>query len=162
MMCARSRRRTVRESLRGVARAAAIISITVLAAGLLMLAVGTAVTGDLYAIRQPWVGWGILLTVAGLVLTAVTLGARVLVETLGWSRLLALPGAFATLFLWAILLFYGLGGGACCVPTAPVDVGTLLYSAPEYAALLIATTLFIGLPLALPRLRARRARARAG
>jgi hypothetical protein len=149
----------VRESLRSLARAAAIISISVLAVGLLMLAVGTAVTGDFYAIRQPWVGWGILLTVAGLALTAVTLGARVLVEPLGWSRVLALPPALAVVFLWTILLFYGLGGGACCVPTPPADVGTLLYSAPNYAALLIVVTLLIGLPLALPRLRAR-ARAR--
>ncbi|MGH2406739.1 MAG: hypothetical protein ACRDF7_01505 [Candidatus Limnocylindrales bacterium] len=145
----------MRQGLARLARVAAIAAIGLLAAGLLILAVGAVIAGDLYALRQPWAGWGIPLAVIGLAATALALGARVLVEPLGWSRLTAVPPALVTVGLWAILLFYGLGGGACCVPTPPADVGTLLYSAPNYAALLIAATLLIGLPLALRRLRTR-------
>ena len=146
----------MRQSLARLARVAAIVAIGVLAVGLLMLAVGAVIAGDLYAIRQPWSGLGIDLAVVGAAATAITLAARVLLEPLGRSRLLGVPPAAVTALLWGLLIFLGLGsGGACCGPNYP-GIGTELYSAPLYAGLLIAATLLIGLPLALPRLRARR------
>lgn len=139
---------------RAVAGVAAIGSLAVLGAGLLLLGVGSAIAGDLYALTLPWSGWGIDLVAAGLALTAITLGARVIVEPLGWWRLVALPPALATAFLWAILLFVGLGtGGSCCTQPSNPGVGTWLYSSPETAACLIISTLLIGLPLAIGRVR---------
>jgi hypothetical protein len=87
--------------------------------------------------------------------TAITLGARVVVEPLGWWRLLALPPALVTAFLWMNpVRLRSLGAvGACCTQPGNPGVGTMLYSSPETAAWLIVSTLLIGLPIPITRLR---------
>lgn len=146
------------DRIRPLARVAAIAALAVLAAGLLILGVGSVIAGDLYALTLPWSGWGIDLTVAGLALTAITLGARVIVEPLGWWRLLAVPPTIVVTLTWAYLGLIGpsVAGAPCyppeCVVPSP-DVGTALYSIPEYAAWLLAWTLLIGLPLVIGRFR---------
>jgi hypothetical protein len=134
-----------------VIRFGAVGFLLALAAGLAIMAAGTLVTGDWYALRLPWSDIGMWLITIGLGGALLLVAAENIVEPVGRWRLLALPGVLIGAWFWFILAFFGLGmGGACCdQPT--IDLKTTLYSAPQYIAVLVAALALTGLPLLLAR-----------
>lgn len=112
----------------------------------LALAIGSAmVAGDWWLAREPWIGWGLRLIVAGLAVTAVASVALIAVMALGWWRLLAVPPGLLLIAAWAYYLLWGqptsgFGG-------ATTDLPTILYSDPRVLVLLVGLTLLLALPL---------------
>jgi hypothetical protein len=138
-------------SLRAIGRAGLALGLLVLLAGV-VAAVGSALmAGDWWLARQPWIGIGLTLLVAGLALTA-TFGLLLdVIEPVGWLRLLAVPPTLIVGLLWAYWLVVGLPTTG---PGGPErDIRTMLYSLPEMLVIALIATLLIALPLVLLRLR---------
>jgi hypothetical protein len=110
----------------------------------LVLVVGSAITaGDWSLARQPWIGVGLTLLVFGHAVTSAFALLLVIVEPLGWRRLIAIPPALFVGAFWGFTLAVG-------VPTTggpEFDVGTALYSMPPLLAMLVVATGLIALPL---------------
>lgn len=144
------------EHVRWIGRAGLGIGLATLAVGALMVAAAAVIAGDWWLARQPWIGLGLDLLVLGLALTAAFGALSVVVEPIGWLRLLALPPAlFVGLLWWAVLVFglptTGRGGAAH-------DVATILYTLPYLIVIASAATLLIPLPLLIARVLGRRPR----
>ena len=126
-----------------------------------LLVVGAAlIAGSWWQARQPWIGLCLDLLVLGLALTAVFGFLSVVVEPIGWLRLLAVPPALLVGLLWWAALVFGLpttGRGGTVH-----DVATILYTLPEVIVIASAATLLILLPLLIARLLGRRRRLLAG
>jgi hypothetical protein len=139
---------------RGLAWVALAVALVTLAAGFaLALWSAFVVAGSWWLAPTPWIDWGLTLIVAGLVTTAASSVALVVFEPVGRWRLLAVPPgvvlAFAAL-LWAMGL--PTSGGP------EHDARTILYSVPEWLAIVTVATLLLLAPLAALPVRRRRAR----
>lgn len=130
-----------------------------LGAGVALLVVGLVITGgsaiaagDWWLAREPWIGYGLNLSLIGLAVTGVCVLWLDIVEPLGWLRLLAVLPALAAALCWSVLLVFGIptgfGGPAH-------DPATIVYSVgPEFLVLIVVVTMLLALPL-VPTLLAR-------
>jgi hypothetical protein len=144
---------------RRICRAGFVVGMVALALGL-GFAVGSAlVAGDWYLARQPWIGIGLDLIVAGLAVTALFALALDVVEPVGWWRLLGVPPALPLAFSWAFLVLVGAPTTGFGGPER--NVGTVLYSSPSMLVLFIVLTMLVALPLPVARLARRVLPARA-
>ncbi len=144
---------------RTICRAGFVVGIAALALGLGFAAGSALIAGDWYLARQPWIGIGLDLIVAGLAITAVFAVGLDVVEPVGWWRLLGLPPALPLAFYWTFLI---LVGAPTTGPGGPErNVGTVLYSSPDTLVLFIALTMLVALPLPVAWLARRSSRARA-
>jgi hypothetical protein len=125
------------------------------------LAGGSAVVaGDWWLARQPWIGWGLALILAGLLVFGVSAIALDAVAPVGWLRLLAVPPAVLVAVGWilVVLVAAGVGSTGAYVANAPprsFDLATAMYSKPEYLVALVVGTLGLASPLLVARLRRR-------
>jgi hypothetical protein len=117
------------------------VAAIVLAAGLLLVVGSAVAAGDWWLAGQPWIGIGLAMLVFGLAGTAAVGLLLVVVEPLGWWRLVALPPALLVGGFWAFVLIVGLPttGGT------DFDVPTILYSVPSALLVLLIATLAIAL-----------------
>lgn len=142
--------------VRWVMRTGLLISLAALTTGLLMVVGAAALAGGWYQARQPLIGLGLDLLTGGLAATALFGALRVVVEPVGWLRLLALPALLVVGLLWAVWLVVGLPTTARCSPCPIPSVGTILYSVPEMIPLVLLATLLIPIPIAISWLGNRR------
>ena len=137
-----------RSAARKVTRLALAGAAIGFSAGLSVMLVASIAYGDWYLIRLPWADLGMGLIVVGLAAAGVAATAMVILEPIGWSRLLALPGVLVTTFMWFVLWATQFGhSGACCVPPTPSTIATYLYSSPSTILVLVASTAAILLPI---------------
>jgi hypothetical protein len=133
---------------RTLTRSAAIGSVVVFLAGLAIMLVGAQFSGDWYALQLPWSDIGMILITIGLGGSAVFVVLEDLIEPLGRWRLLAVPGVAIGAWFWFILLVFGLASGRGGTDS---PVFTLLYSAPQYIAVLAIAVAASALPLLIVR-----------
>jgi hypothetical protein len=141
------------ERVRWISRVGLWAGLMTLAVGGLMVVAAAVIAGDWYLARQPWIGIGLDLLVLGLALTGAFGVLSVVVERVGWLRLLALPPALFVGLLWWSALVFGLpttGRGG-----SVHDVGTILYTLPYAMVIVSLATLLITLPLLIASLRGR-------
>lgn len=141
--------------LRSVGRVGLLGGLAALALGLLLAGGSALLAGDWWLAREPWIGWGLLVLVVGLILTAVFALLLDAIEPLGWLRFLALPPALVVAFMWFVWLVLGVpttGPGA----GPERDIRTILYSQPGLLVVVLVATLLVVLPLAMARIRAAR------
>src|SRR3954464_1281809 len=124
-----------------------IAGLVVTATGLLLTGGSAVAAGDWWLARQPWIGAGLTLIVVGLAVAAAFAAVLVVVEPLGWWRLLAVPQALFIAAFWAFILIFGLPTTG---PGGPArDVGTVLYSLPQLLVAVVVATVLINLPLGI-------------
>ena len=129
--------------LRRIGWAGLVIGGAAIVLGLVLVAGSAIDAGDWLLARQPWIGVGLTLLVLGHAVTSVLALLLVIVEPLGWRRLIAVPPALFVGAFWGFTLAVG-------VPTTggpEFDVGTALYSMPPLLAMLVVATGLIALPL---------------
>ena len=136
--------------LRSIARGGLAIGLLALLVGAIATGGSALIAGDWWLARQPWIGIGLSLLVAGLALTGAFALLLDAIEPIGWLRLLAVPPALVVGAMWAFWVLVGMpttgpGGGP------ERDIGTMLYSLPEMLVLALVTTLLIALPLVIAR-----------
>ena len=136
--------------IRTVIRVAAVGSVGLFAAGLAIMLIGAVVAGDWYALQLPWSDIGMALITFGLAASAIVVAIADVVEPVGRWRLLAIPGIAVCAWFWFILLVFGLASSGRGAPT-PSPVSTLLYSAPQYIAVLAFAVIAAALPLIVVR-----------
>jgi hypothetical protein len=135
---------------RNAIRVAAIGSVGLFVAGLAIMLVGGQLAGDWYALQLPWSDIGMILITIGLGGSAIFVALEDLIEPIGRWRLLAIPGIAIGAWFWFILLVFGqasTGRG----PRTESPVFTLLYSAPQYIAILAIAVAASALPLLIAR-----------
>lgn len=142
--------------LRWIGKVGLLIGLAMLGLGALLVIGAAAVAGDWWLAPQPWIGLGLDLLIVGLVATAIFAVLRVVVEPIGWLRLLAVPPALLVATMWWFLLAVGLPTTARVPPGARVEVATLLYTVPALILLAALSTLLIALPLVMAAGRARK------
>lgn len=127
-----------------------------LAGGLFLLSVGMTLVagaalaaGSWWLAPQPWIGLGLDLLILGLAATAIFAVLRVVMEPVGWLRLLAVPPALFVAVMWWFLLAIGFPTTARVPHGTRVEVATLLYTVPALILLAVLVTLMIALPLAI-------------
>lgn len=138
-------------AMRKVGRAGFALGFGALALGLVFAGGSALVAGDWWLAREPWIGIGLNLIVAGLVATGVFALMLDVVEPIGWLRLVAAPPALLVAAMWALYLIIGLpttGFGG-----AEHDIRTIIYSVPATMVLFIVLTLLVALPLLIARVR---------
>ena len=135
---------------RTVTRSAAIGSVVVFLAGLAIMLVGAQLAGDWYALQLPWSDIGMVLITIGLGGSAIFVALEDLIEPIGRWRVLAVPGIAIGAWFWFILLVFGLGSGGRG-PRTDSPVYTLLYSVPQYIAVLAIAAAASALPLLIVR-----------
>ena len=135
------------DRLRWVGRVGLALGLLTLVLGVIA-AVGSAIlAGDWWLARQPWIGIGLALLVAGLAMTAIFALLLDTVEPIGWLRLLAVPPALVVGGFWAFWLAVGLPTSG---PGGPErDVATMLYSVPEMLLIALIATLLLTTPLVI-------------
>ncbi len=132
---------------RRLLRVALAVGIVGVILGLVLVGASALAAGDWYLARQPWIGLGIALITWCLALTDIAAVLLVVVEPLGWWRLLAVPPAVYLAFYWGLYLLVG-------APTSAPrtggehDVGTVFYSSPPTMVLFMVLTVLLGLPFA--------------
>lgn len=140
------------EHSRWIGRVGLGIGLAALGLGALMVVGAAIVAGDWWLARQPWIGLGLNLIVGGLAATAIFALLRVVVEPIGWLRLLALPPALFIAGMWWFLLAVGFPTTARVPHGTRPEVATLLYTVPALILLAVLVTLMIALPLVIARL----------
>jgi hypothetical protein len=136
--------------MRTAIRVAAIGSVGLFLAGIAIMFVGAQIAGDWYALQLPWSEIGMILITIGLGGSAIFVALEDLIEPIGRWRLLAIPGIAVGAWFWFILLVFGLastGRG----PRTESPAFTLLYSAPQYIAILSVAVAASALPLLIVR-----------
>lgn len=141
------------EAARRLGRIGLIAGLSALGLGLASAGAAALLAGGWYAARQPMIGLGLDLIVAGLAATGVFAAILNLVERIGWLRLLAIPPALVLATMWTVYLTIG-------VPTTgrggpATDIRTLIYTLPALLALFVVLTLLIALPLLIAWMRRR-------
>ncbi|HEX5823212.1 MAG TPA: hypothetical protein VFY18_02025 [Candidatus Limnocylindrales bacterium] len=131
-------------------RVVVILSVGVFVAGLAIMLVGAQLTGDWYALQLPWSDIGMILITAGLAGSAIFVALEDVIEPIGRWRLLAIPGITIGAWFWFILLVFGLASTGRGAPTQS-PVFTVLYSAPQYIAILAIAVAASALPLLIVR-----------
>ncbi len=134
---------------RTVIRSAAIGSVVVFLAGLAIMLVGAQLAGDWYALQLPWSDIGMILITVGLGGSAIFVVLEDLIEPIGRWRLLAVPGVAIGAWFWFVLVVFGLASTGRGGTDSPVF--TLLYSAPQYIAVLAIAVAASALPLLIVR-----------
>lgn len=135
---------------RHIARGGLVAGLVAMAAGIVTVGGSAVMAGDWWLARQPWIGGGLTLLVAGLALTAASALVLGVSEPIGRLRLLAVPPALVVGCCWAFMLIVGLPtSGPRGGPER--DVRTILYSLPEMLLILGLATLLLVLPLVLHR-----------
>ena len=135
------------DRLRWVGRAGLALGLLTLVLGGIA-AVGSAIlAGDWWLARQPWIGIGLALLVAGLAITAACAVLLDAIEPIGRLRLLALPPALVVGGFWAFWLVVGLPTTGPGGPDR--DVATILYSLPEMLLIVLIATLLLTVPLVI-------------
>ena len=133
------------EGLRWAGRAGLALGLLALVLGVIATVGSAILAGDWWLARQPWIGIGLALLVAGLAMTGACALVLDAIEPIGWLRLLAVPPALVVGGLWAFWLAVGLpttGPGG-----TERDVATMLYSLPEMLLIALVATLLLTLPL---------------
>lgn len=138
--------------MRTVERAGLALGLVALALGLAFAAGSAIVAGDWWLARQPWIGIGLNLIVAGLVATGTFALVLDAVEPVGRLRLLAVPPALLVGGMWAFYLIFGLPTSGHGGPDR--DIRAIIYSVPSTLVLFIVLTLLLALPLLIARIRA--------
>jgi hypothetical protein len=136
--------------LRSIARGGLVIGLLALLAGGAATGGSAVIAGDWWLARQPWIGIGLSLLVAGLALTGAFALLLDAIEPVGWLRLMAVPPALLVGAMWAFWALFGMpttGPGS----GPERDVGTILYSSPEMLVLVLVATLLIASPLVVAR-----------
>ena len=131
---------------RNAIRVAAIGSVAVFVTGLAIMLVGGQVAGDWYALQLPRSDIGMILITIGLAGAGIFVALEDLIEPIGRWRLLAIPGIAVGAWFWFVLLVFGLAS-AGRGPQTQSPVSTLLYSAPQYIAILAIAVAASALPL---------------
>lgn len=135
------------ERLRVIGRAGLAAGLGALFLGGFLTSGAALLAGDWWMARQPWIGIGLALLVAGLAMTAAFALLLDAIEPIGWVRLLAVPPALIVGGLWAFWLAVGLPTTG---PGGPErDVATMLYSLPEMLLIALIATLLLTLPLVI-------------
>jgi hypothetical protein len=138
-----------------------------LAIGLGMLAVGVALVlaavvagGGWLQAREPLIGWGLSITVGGLLITPPFAALRLGTEPIGWLRALAVLPAVIVAFGWVAVVVGGVGvfDGPPPEPGAFVsrpayNIETVLYTRTGIFMLLVVATPALAAPLLIDRLR---------
>jgi hypothetical protein len=146
---------------RRLARVGLAVALGVLGLGLVLVLGSAALAGDWYLASQPFIGLGLHLVVIGLALTAVFATLLVIVEPIGWLRVLALPAVVIVGGMWTLRLagwtplILGAAGRQRPTPDLLGDTATLLYSIPALMFLAIVATLLITTPLVVAKLSSR-------
>ncbi len=79
--------------VRRIVRLAVLVGTGGVLLGLVLAGASALVAGDWYLAREPWIGLGIALITWCLALTDIGMVLLVVVEPVGWWRLLAVPPA---------------------------------------------------------------------
>lgn len=130
-----------------------MVALFVLGLGLALVVGSAAAAGDWYLARQPFIGLGLDLIVIGLAATAIMATVRVVVEPIGWLRLLALPAVVIVAAMWTLRLSGWTGlislvpGATRPAPDLLEDTAALLYSIPAVMLVAVTATLLIATPL---------------
>ncbi len=131
-----------------------VLGLATLGVGVLLVAGSALIAGDWWLARQPWIGLGLKLVIVGLVATAIFAVVRVVVEPIGWLRLLAVPPAAVAALGWFYLFAVGpLVLTRVGAPRPEPDPIAILYTLPELLVIAILVTLLIPLPLLIARIR---------
>jgi hypothetical protein len=135
-------------ALRSIGRIGLGAGLVALLAGAVVVGGSALAAGDWWLARQPWIEIGLTLIVLGLALTAISAVVLVVLEPIGWLRLLAVPPALFVALLWGFVLFVGFptSGGP------DRDIATILYSLPELLVITVLATLLIASPLVVARI----------
>jgi hypothetical protein len=135
------------------------LGLVALGVGVLLAGGSAVVAGDWWLAPMPWIDWGIKSLVVGMAITAASAIVLVVVEPIGWLRLLAVPPALLMFAIWVFILLVGFPvthRSPFVRPDVVTQVVTSLYSVPVVLVLAMLTTLLIALPLLVARLRAPR------
>lgn len=140
--------------LRWIGRLGLAFGIVTLGLGLVFTGGSAVIVGDWWLAPEPWIGTGLRLLTVGMAATGVFALVLVLVEPLGWLRLVAVPPAAIAVLGWFFLLAVGpLVFGWAGAPRAKPDVTTILYTLPEVLVVLLVATLLTATPLLAARAR---------
>ena len=135
------------DRLRWVGRAGLALGLLTLVLGVIATVGSAILAGDWWLARQPWIGIGLALLVAGLAMTGACALLLDAIEPIGSLRLLAVPPALLIGGFWAYWLAVGLPTTG---PGGPErDVATMLYSLPEMLLIALIATLLLTLPLVI-------------
>jgi hypothetical protein len=137
--------------LRTIAARGLLVGLLILLVGLVMTGGSALAAGDWWLARQPWIGFGLALVVAGLALTGAFALLLDWVAPVGRLRLLAVPPALIIGSMWAFWLVVGLPTSGHGGPER--DIATMLYSLPQMLLLAVVATLLLILPVVVERLR---------
>lgn len=141
------------DRVKWIGRNGLALGLATLGMGGLMVIGAALIAGDWWLARQPWIGLGLNLLIVGLAVTAIFAALRVVVEPIGWLRLLAVPPALFVVVMWWFLLAVGYPTTGRVPPGSRPEVTTLLYSVPALILIALIATLLLVLPLAIARLR---------
>ena len=102
------------DRLRWVGRAGLALGLLTLVLGVIATVGSAILAGDWWLARQPWIGIGLALLVAGLAMTGACALLLDAIEPIGWLRLLAVPPALLIGGFWAYWLAVGLPTTSPC------------------------------------------------
>lgn len=134
--------------LRRIGWSGLAIGLFALAVGMLLAGGSAVVAGDWWLAPMPWIDLGMRSLVIGMVVTSAFAMLLVVIEPIGWLRLLALPPALFLTVMWWFLSAIGFP-----FQGEPPDVVTAFYSLPNLLVLAVVATLLVALPLLIARMR---------
>lgn len=124
------------------------LGLVALGVGMLLAGGSAIVAGDWWLAPMPWIGLGMNSLVIGMAVTSVFAILLVVIEPIGWLRLLTLPPALFLTVMWWFLSAIGFP-----FQEEPPDVVTAFYSLPNLLVLAVVATLLVALPLLIARMR---------
>lgn len=139
------------ERVRRIGRLGLGLSLMTLGVGGVLVTGAAVIAGDWWLAPQPWIGLGLNLLIVGLAATAIFALLRVVVEPVGWLRLLAAPPALFVGAMWWFFLAVGFPTTARVSPGSRIAIATLLYTVPALILLALLATSLIALPLVVAR-----------
>jgi hypothetical protein len=128
------------------------VGLLALGAGVLLAGGSAVVAGDWWLAPMPWLDLGMRSLVIGMALTSVFAILLVVIEPVGWLRLISVPPVLFLIVMWWVLTAIGFSFRG-----DPPDLLTGLYSMPDLLVLAVIATLLVALPLLIARLRVARA-----
>jgi hypothetical protein len=128
------------------------LGLVALGVGVLLAGGSAIVAGDWWLAPMPWIDLGMRSLVIGMALASVFAILLVVIEPVGWLRLISVPPALFLIVMWWVLTAIGFP-----FQEDPPGVATSLYSMPNLLVLAVVATLLVALPLLIARLRVSRA-----
>jgi hypothetical protein len=149
----------VLEGIRAFGRFGLAMGLGMLAVGVAGVLVAVVAAGDWWQAREPLIGWGLSLSVGGLIVTPPFALLRVAVEPIGWLRALVVIPVAILAFGWLVVLVGGVGPvtghpdatGGPYPPAYPIQ--TVLYNRVGIFMLLVIGSAAVALPLVAARFR---------